>query len=39
LALPDLRKPTLLREIGLRRRGAEQCTRLGLVEPLVEMVK
>jgi hypothetical protein len=29
----------LLREIGLRRRGAEQCTHLGLVEPLVEMVK
>jgi hypothetical protein len=39
LALPDLRKSMLLREIGLRRRGAEQCTRLGLVEPLVEMVK
>ena len=31
LALPDLRQPALLREIGLRRRGAEQCTRLGLV--------
>jgi hypothetical protein len=32
LALPDLRKPMLLREIGLRRRGAEHYTRLGLVE-------
>jgi hypothetical protein len=31
LALPDLRQPVLLREIGLRRRGAEQCTCLGLV--------
>jgi hypothetical protein len=31
LALPDLRQPVLLREIGLRRRGAEQGTRIGLV--------
>src|SRR5262249_43092052 len=31
LALPYLRRPMLWREIGLRRRGAEQGTRLGLV--------
>src|SRR5262249_18561744 len=31
LAFPDLSHPVLLREITLRRRGAEQCTCLGLV--------
>src|SRR6516162_7402419 len=31
LAFPDLSQPVLLREISLRRRGAEQCTCLGLV--------
>jgi len=31
LSLPDLRQPVLLREIGLRRRGPEQCTCLGLI--------
>src|SRR5262249_27183624 len=30
-ALPDLGQPALLREIGLRCRGPEQLTRLGLV--------